>query len=336
MDVTFFEGRSYYNSHLQGESTSEDGGCGFDNSVVDVLIEQVPNYFNTQSGKTNELNIEDTCVGNGEQPGLVSSQNLTTDRPEMCAKLYKGLVYSRKNPEQGRQETILLQPQESNLEVDHDTHDDSSEIPEGSSQANIESTQSDQLDLPIALRKGVRACTKSSKYPISNFVSYKNISPSYSAFISRVSNVVIPNNVQDALNVPEWREAVYEEMRALEKNATWEKVKLLEGKTAVGCKWVFTVKYNSDGSVERYKARLVAKGFTQTYGVDYFETFSPVAKLNTVRVLLSVAANLDWPLNQLDVKNAFLNGNLEEEVYMEPPPGFTEKFGTKICCQKLG
>ena len=124
---------------------------------------------------------------------------------------------------------------------------------------------------------------------------------------------------------------MYEEMRALEKNATWEKVKLPEGKTVVGCKWVFNVKYNLDGSVERYKARLVAKGFTQTYGVDYSETFSPVAKLNTVRVLLSVAANLDWPLNQLDVKNAFLNGDLEEEVYMEPPPGFNKEFGTKVC-----
>ncbi|KAM7491063.1 hypothetical protein LguiA_033984 [Lonicera macranthoides] len=335
MDVTFFEGKSYYNdSHLQGESKSEDGSCGFDNSVVDVLYEQAPNDFNTQSGKINELNIEDTGVGNGngEQPGLVSSQNLiTTDGPEMCAKRYKGLVYSRKIPEQGRKETIPQQPQESNLEVDHNTHDDSSEIPEGSSQNNTESTQSNQLDLPIALRKGVRACTKSPKYPISNFVSYKNISLSYSAFISCVSNIVIPNNVQEALNVPERREAVYEEMRALEKNATWEKVKLPEGKTVVGCKWIFTVKYNSDGSVERYKARLVAKGFTQTYGVDYSETFSPVAKLNTVRVLLSVAANLEWPLNQLDVKNAFLNGDLEEEVYMEPPPGFTKEFGTKIC-----
>ena len=114
---------------------------------------------------------------------------------------------------------------------------------------------------------------------------------------------------------------VLEEVNALEKNETWLVTKPPTGKKVVNCKWNFTMKYNSDGNVNRFKARLVARGFTQSYGIDYQEMFALVVKLNTIRVLLLIASNLDWPLYQLDVKNAFLNRELEE-VYLEIPPGF--------------
>ncbi|XP_062028861.1 uncharacterized protein LOC133744845 [Rosa rugosa] len=126
---------------------------------------------------------------------------------------------------------------------------------------------------------------------------------------------------QDALADPKWTQAMNEELKALQKNLTWDVVTMPAGKKTVGCRWVFTVKLKADGSIDRYKARLVAKGYTQRYGIDYEETFAPVAKINTVRILISLAATKDWPLHQFDVKNAFLNGNLEEEVYMDMPPG---------------
>ena len=111
-------------------------------------------------------------------------------------------------------------------------------------------------------------------------------------------------------------------MNALKKNKTWEITSFPARKQSVGCKWIFTVKHKADGSIDHYKARLVAEGFTQIYGIDYQETFAPVAKFNTVRVLLSLATYSDWPLHQLDVKNGFLNGDLEEKVFMEVPPSF--------------
>ena len=113
-----------------------------------------------------------------------------------------------------------------------------------------------------------------------------------------------------------------DELDALHKIHTWKMTTLPPSKSAVGCKWVYKIKTRADGSVERYKARLVARGFTQEYGIDYEETFAPVTRLTSVRPLLVVAVVRHWPLFQMDVKNAFLNGDLLEEVYMQPPPGY--------------
>jgi hypothetical protein len=122
------------------------------------------------------------------------------------------------------------------------------------------------------------------------------------------------------------------EVAALDKNNTWVLTTLPSNKRVVGCKWVFTMKQNLEGKGERYKARLVVKGYSQTYGVGYGETFAPMAKMNTIRALISIEANNKWKLFQMDVKNAFLHGDLHEEVYMEIPSGFsTQETKGKVC-----
>ena len=111
-------------------------------------------------------------------------------------------------------------------------------------------------------------------------------------------------------------------MDALHSNDTWDLVVLPSGKPTVGCRWVYTVKVGPDGQVDRLKAHLVAKGYTRVYGSDYGDTFSPIAKITSVRLLLSMAAMRSWPLYQLVIKNVFLHGDFAEEVYMKQPSGF--------------
>ena len=152
------------------------------------------------------------------------------------------------------------------------------------------------------------------------------------AYMSQVIKIEEPSCFEEARKSDKWKDAMDEEMEALVDNKTWVLVPKGVTQKPIGCKWVFKVKHNSDGSVARYKARLVAKGFAQTYGIDYEETFSPVAKMTTIRTLLAVAAAKSWKLYQLDVKNAFLNGDLLEEIYMEQPEGYVHpKFSTYIC-----
>jgi hypothetical protein len=131
-----------------------------------------------------------------------------------------------------------------------------------------------------------------------------------------------PTCYSTAMQHPCWRKAMNTEFDALLQNQTWTLVPPSEASNVVGCKWVFRLKRKADGSIDRYKARLVAKGFHQQPGLDYGETYSPVIKPTTVRLVLSLALCSGWPIHQIDIQNAFLHGTLTEVVYMTQPPGF--------------
>ncbi|KAH9764453.1 hypothetical protein KPL70_001531 [Citrus sinensis] len=142
---------------------------------------------------------------------------------------------------------------------------------------------------------------------------------------------VEPAFFAEAVRDPRWRKAMKSGLQALENNNTWTVVSLPPGKRAIGCKWVYWIKYNADGTVERYKACLVILGNKQVKGIDYTETCAPVAKLVIVQTFLVVAVARNWELYQIDVHDAFLHGELNEEVYMRLPPGSTSNESKMVC-----
>lgn len=158
--------------------------------------------------------------------------------------------------------------------------------------------------------------------PLSKFISYDALSSPYKNFVLNVSSHFEPKFYHHAVQYPEWRQTVHDELLALERNQTWLIVPLPPASHSIGSKCVFKLKLHADGSIERHKARLVAKGFNQQEGIDFIDTFSHVAKLVTVKVILALAACHKWHLAQLDINNAFLNDDLTEEVYMDLPLGY--------------
>ena len=136
-----------------------------------------------------------------------------------------------------------------------------------------------------------------------------------------------PLTLQEALASPDsvfWNEAVNDEMESLLSNKTWVLVDLPPGCKTIGCKWVLRKKLKPDGTIDKYKVKLVAKGFKQQADLDFFNTFFPVTRVTSIRLLIAVAAIHDLKIHQMDVKIAFLNGNLGEEIYMDQPKGFVE------------
>ncbi|CAA7022560.1 unnamed protein product [Microthlaspi erraticum] len=170
-----------------------------------------------------------------------------------------------------------------------------------------------------------------SLYPLCNFVSIERFSPNHRKFLVALATNIEPRTFAEAMKHKHWEKAVDREIDYLIELQTWRLEELPPGKKALDCHWIFTIKYQSDGEIERHKARLVVNGNGQEEGFDYKETFAPVAKMTTVRVFLDLAAKLNHEVHQMDVHNAFLHGDLHEEVYMKLPQGFKSDGETRVC-----
>ena len=195
--------------------------------------------------------------------------------------------------------------------VDNDTHE-----PEQQEEIVIPETAEEQH-----LRRTTRVRRPSSKYPSEEYVT--------------LTDEGEPQCFQEAMKDPyrnKWLQAMQEEMNSLHENHTFELVPLPKHKRALKNKWVYRLKTEEGNSLPRYKARLVVKGFSQKKGIDFDEIFSPVVKMSSIRVVLALAASMDLEVEQLDVKTAFLHGDLEEEIYMEQPEGFHEKGKEQLVC----
>jgi hypothetical protein len=168
-------------------------------------------------------------------------------------------------------------------------------------------------------------------YPLQERDDTRRFSATHIAYVAAITSATEPRSYKQAMMDTRWVKAMGTEIDAQEENHTWTIEDLPPGKRAIGSQWVYKVKHNSDGTIERYKARLVALGNKQKEGEDYGETFAPVAKMATVRLFLDVAAKRNWEIHQIDVHNAFLHGDLREEVYMKLPPGFEASHPNKVC-----
>ncbi|KAC9553683.1 hypothetical protein E3N88_45641 [Mikania micrantha] len=305
-DVKFFEDRFPFSKQKeneiwahQGTNEERDSNGDFDiESDVD-LTQPINKEFNSQShSEPNEAMQDD--LGQAQEYGNEINDEIPQTDAEITTP--QRVPRAKSQPQKYKDYQVKLPPS-----VDH-AHSIPNQAPD-----------------PISNQ------TASTVHPLANYMSYNNFSPTHKAFLAAITSHDEPKTFSQASQDENWREAMKKEIKALEQNQTWSLEVLPEGKKAIDSKWVYKIKYKPNGDIERYKARLVAKGFTQMEGIDYHETFAPVAKLVTIRTVLALAVKGDWQIHQLDVNNAFLHGDLNEEVYMKIPQGFTKGRETKVC-----
>ena len=147
-----------------------------------------------------------------------------------------------------------------------------------------------------------------------------------------------PTTYQDAVESPhlqQWHDAIVAKLQAMEDINVWDIIPRPQDTNVISCKWVFRLKHDADGKISHFKARLVTRGFMQVYGTDYLDTYAPVTRLEMIRLLFALAIKKDWEIRQINVKTAYLNGDLNKEIFMEPPQGYNVPEGHVLLLKKV-
>lgn len=182
--------------------------------------------------------------------------------------------------------------------------------------------------LPIWVPKTLESTSSEVRNPSDTRQTRSNFS-----LMTKVLATDDPTTYVQAKGKLHWEHAMFAKYESILRNKTWSLVPLPLRKNLVGCKWVYTTKFTAEGQIKKHKARLVTKGFNKLEGIDYNETFAPIAKMNTIRTILSLVASYKWEIHQMDIKNAFLNGDLTKEMYMQQPLGFIYVECSSLVCK---
>ena len=208
--------------------------------------------------------------------------------------------------------------EDDNNDDEDDNNDDEDDNNDGESEIDEELTNDNPEAASATSVKKRRVSSRISKKP-----ERMEVNPKSKSYTVR-SNFDEPRNMNEVLNSPDkkkWMEAIKSELESIKENKVWSVVKKPNDKSIIQTRWIFKIKRNADNKPEKYKARLVAKGYCQEYGIDYYETFAPVVKVQTLRTIFALSAQQNLIVHQVDINTAFLNGDLEEEIFIEPPPG---------------
>ena len=270
-------------------------------------------YVHVPKEKRTKLdNKSERCIFIGYKDGLKGYKLWNSKTRKV---VYSRDVVFREAKDVFKHEVIPKEPEKIEFELKEDESDSTTE----------EDSEDEEPQTP-ALRRSVRERRQPERYSPSAFCS---------GFALTITNDE-PRTVREAVDSEDgklWKEAMVDEMASLHKNDAWDLVELPAARKPIGSKWVFKKKMNVEGKVEKYKARLVAKGYSQVPGIDFGDIFSPVAKVTSIRLLLSVAAAFDFKVEKMDVKTSFLYGDLEEEIYMKQPKGFMVKGKKELVCR---